>query len=567
MNNLGAENLNLTVTAQEKLDRFKEYAVSHSQLAKVDKELMRAIREPAGLAHVLVYGPSGVGKTTMIRQIRRRLNEMPVPQSAAKSVAHSQDNLPPLPLLLLETRPPDGGAFNRADYYRTALKLLGEPFYERRMLVNIDSEQIWEKKGRGRTKAAQFNDSPELRHALEAAMSRRGVQAVILDEAQHLMKLGSGSSAGKLLDQLDWIKSMTNVTGVVHILIGTYELLSFRNLSGQASRRGLDLHFPRYQFQHEPDRQDFQGVLLALLKQVPLPVEIEMLMQHWVYFYERSIGCVGVLKDWLIRAVAAALYDGSEALTLEYLQDHALSLAQCERMALDATEGEQELRYAESRREPLWRLLQGGMDASAIPAPVGRSTGTSATTVSNETISSSSPAESPPKTTRRKRSTKTQDKGEAASFEAETVEKPPRKKRQTRPKTQTTAQQAEKESSVVETDPPVEAQSSPQEADLEKPPQKKRQTRKKTPATAQQAGNSTSVVETGSPAEGTEKPARKKRQTRKKSHAVLETSDPPSSVAFATDSQEEPMASEPPPQKKRSRRVGQRKPKRDRVGS
>jgi hypothetical protein len=60
------------------------------------------------------------------------------------------------------------------------------------------------------------------------------------------MKIGSGASGGKLLDQLDWIKSMTNVTGVLHILIGTYELLNFRNLSGQASRRGLDLHFPRY---------------------------------------------------------------------------------------------------------------------------------------------------------------------------------------------------------------------------------------------------------------------------------------------------------------------------------
>jgi hypothetical protein len=84
------------------------------------------------------------------------------------------------------------------------------------------------------------------------------------------MKIGSGASGGKLLDQLDWIKSMTNVTGVLHILIGTYELLNFRNLSGQASRRGLDLHFPRYLFQHEQDRQDFQGVLLALLKQVPL---------------------------------------------------------------------------------------------------------------------------------------------------------------------------------------------------------------------------------------------------------------------------------------------------------
>lgn len=575
MNNLGAENLRLTVKAQEKLDCFKEYAVSHSQLAKVDKELMRAIREPAGFAHVLVYGPSGVGKTTMIRQITRRLNAIQSPQSASKSVARAQDNLPPLPLLLLETRPPDGGAFNRADYYRTALKLLGEPFYERRLLVNIDSEQVWEKKGRGRTKAAQFNDSPELRQALEDALSRRGVQAVILDEAQHLMKLGSGSSAGKLLDQLDWIKSMTNVTGVVHILIGTYELLSFRNLSGQASRRGLDLHFPRYLFQHEPDRQAFQGVLLALLKQVPLSVEVETLIQQWVYFYERSIGCVGVLKDWLIRAVAAALYDGSEVLTLEYLQDHALSLAQCERMALDATEGEQELRYAESRREPLWRLLASGMDASVIPAPV-ESMGTSATAVSNETISPSSPAESPTKNARTKRSTKTQDKGEAPPQKAETTETPPCKKRQTRPKTPTTTEQAEKETSVVRTNPPTEAQSSPQAADLEKPPRKKRPTRQKSQATAEQAGNSTSVSETvssveakSSPqeAETSEKPARKKRQTRSKTQAAVEMPDPPSSETETTDRPTEPTASEPPPSKKRTRRVGQRKPKRDPVGT
>ncbi len=181
---------------------------------------MRAIREPAGFAHVLLYGPSGVGKTTMIRQITRRLNKISTKKNTATSIVASVDNLSPLPLLLLETRPPDGGAFNRADYYRTALKLLGEPFYERRVLVNIDSEQTWEKKahrprrgnlgvrteqaGRSRTKGAQFNDSPELRHALEESLSRRGVQAVILDEAQHLMKLGNGSSAGKLIDQLDW---------------------------------------------------------------------------------------------------------------------------------------------------------------------------------------------------------------------------------------------------------------------------------------------------------------------------------------------------------------------------
>jgi DNA polymerase III delta prime subunit len=352
-----------------KLAQFKDYAVLHPQLARVDTLLMRAIREPAGFAHVLVYGPSGVGKTTMIRQIARRLNDNLAESktNAVDTSSYHRGSLSPMPLLLLETRPPDGEVFNRADYYRTALKLLGEPFYERRVLVDIDAEQTWEKKGRGRTKTAQFNDSPELRQALEEAIAKRGVKAVILDEAQHLMKIGSGRGAGKLLDQLDWIKSMTNVTGVLHVLIGTYELLNFRNLSGQASRRGLDLHFPRYLYQNERDRQDFQAVLLAMLKQVPLNVDLPELMQHWLYFYERSLGCVGVLKDWLIRAVAAALDDGEDTLSWSRLQEHTLSLAQCERMALDSTEGEQKLSYSESRREHLWHLLQMGMDATSLP--------------------------------------------------------------------------------------------------------------------------------------------------------------------------------------------------------
>jgi AAA domain len=327
-----------------------------------------------------------------------------------------------VPLLLLETRPPDGGAFNRADYYRIALKLLGEPFYERRLLVDIDTEQTIEKKGRGRSKATQFNDSPELRHALEAAMAKRGVRAVILDEAQHLMKVGSGASGGKLLDQLDWIKSMTNVTGVLHILIGTYELLNFRNLSGQASRRGLDLHFPRYLFQHEQDRQDFQGVLLALLKQVPLTTDIPALMQHWFYFYERSIGCIGVLKDWLIRAVAAAIRDGSDNLTQGRLEEHALSLSQCERMALDAIEGEQKLGYSESRRDHLWRLLQSGMTSTTVPTPVVE------TTVVVEDVSP--PAKKP----RKKRSAPSTTESVTTSVETvETVVEPvPPKKRRSK---------------------------------------------------------------------------------------------------------------------------------------
>ena len=346
----------LSPVAHRRLQRFKAFAVSHPLLQHADTALMRALHEPAGFTHVLVYGPSGVGKSTMLRQIVTRLN--------AADRGAPQAGKAPIPLLLLEARPPDTLSFNRTDYYRTALKVLGEPFFERRVLVDIEAEPTWEKKGR---KAARFQDSSELRQALEDALRRYGVRAVIVDEAQHLMKVGTGA---KLLDQLDWIKSMTNVTEVLPILLGTYDLLAFRNLSGQASRRSLDIHFARYQCQQEQDRLDFQGVLLALLKQVPLTVDMETLMRHWLYFYERSMGCVGMLKDWLVRTVATTLYDRSNTLTLACLHEHALSEAQCERMAIEATEGEQALCYTDQRREHVWSLLQLGLVSTPTGSPV-----------------------------------------------------------------------------------------------------------------------------------------------------------------------------------------------------
>jgi ABC-type iron transport system FetAB ATPase subunit len=38
-------------------------------LEDVDARLTQTLLEPAGFAHVLAYGPSGVGKTTMLRRI------------------------------------------------------------------------------------------------------------------------------------------------------------------------------------------------------------------------------------------------------------------------------------------------------------------------------------------------------------------------------------------------------------------------------------------------------------------------------------------------------------------
>src|SRR6266849_4748990 len=89
----------LSPVAHRRLQRFKAFAVSHPLLQHADTALMRARCEPAGFTHVLVYGPSGVGKSTMIRQMVTRLH------TAGRGTP--QGGKPALPLLLLEARPPD----------------------------------------------------------------------------------------------------------------------------------------------------------------------------------------------------------------------------------------------------------------------------------------------------------------------------------------------------------------------------------------------------------------------------------------------------------------------------
>ena len=172
---------------------------------------------------------------------------------------------------------------------------------------------------------------------------------MLIDEAQHLSKMGSGR---RLSDQLDVLKSLANRTRTVHVLIGTYELLAFRNLSAQLSRRSVDIHFPRYRTDNADDLKAFQTILRSLEQQLPLS-ETPNLLDDWEYMYERSIGCVGILKDWLMRTLISVLRRDVGVLTHKDLQAHALSVAQCDKMLSEALEGERSLEESTTGRNRL----------------------------------------------------------------------------------------------------------------------------------------------------------------------------------------------------------------------
>jgi energy-coupling factor transporter ATP-binding protein EcfA2 len=235
---------------------FDSFTMAHPRLIEAKDELVQTIEGSAPGSLILVLGPTGVGKTTLIRKVQQCLAERLAPQLEAEAGR--------FPFIGVEAIAPDNGNFNWRDHFRRMLLQMQEPLIDykaRSAYVQVD-----------RNAAGQFVASPrigtgaQMQYAVEQALHHRRPAAVFIDEAQHLARVSSGR---KLADQLDVVKSIASRTQTIHVLIGTYELLAFRNLSGQLSRRSMDLHFSRYRAEQEADLQVFRNVVLTFQQQLP----------------------------------------------------------------------------------------------------------------------------------------------------------------------------------------------------------------------------------------------------------------------------------------------------------
>jgi hypothetical protein len=173
---------------------------------------------------------------------------------------------------------------------------------------------------------------------------------------------------------MDYLKRLADATGVPHVLFGDYGLCLLRNLSGQLGRRTVDLHFRRYDATRPPDVDDFRDVVLSFQCHLPLPRPPDLVAQ-WEELYLRSVGCVGLLKGWLGRALAAALEDGAPTLTPAALRRAAPAPSKSLQVLKEALEGEAQLaeldeaadlRAAEAELRTLLRL-----GTRAVPAASG----------------------------------------------------------------------------------------------------------------------------------------------------------------------------------------------------
>ena len=143
------------------------------------------------------------------------------------------------------------------------------------------------------------------------------------------------------------------------MLAGAYPLLKFRRVSSQAARRGTDLHFPRYHLESKTECEEFVGALQYLLERVPLQCEVPDLLSHWRWFGEWSLGCVGILSDWVVETVSALCEEGGTTLTMEALERHALQADQRLRLEMEARTGEHKVEKAKAHSQQQLEELLG----------------------------------------------------------------------------------------------------------------------------------------------------------------------------------------------------------------
>lgn len=224
--------------------------------------------------------------------------------------------------------------------------------------IAFDDEDDEEQTGVTRSDGSRIKRRPPegtkdaLRQSFETTAKRRRPVAIFIDEAQHLGKV----SGTQLQNQLDCIKSLADDTGTIIVLIGTYELLPLRNLSAQLIGRSLDIHFPRYR-NTKKELSQFKNVLRTFQDALPFAEETNVLLNHWEFCYEQSIGCVGNLRLMLVRAVHAALWSNEKNLSWKSVQTHAFSEIETYKMMHEAYEGERNLASNSEQRTKLREML------------------------------------------------------------------------------------------------------------------------------------------------------------------------------------------------------------------
>lgn len=340
----------LQATLKERVDFFKGRMIDHNALSVAYDQAMAALGSSSGPRVVTIAGPTGVGKTTLARRIYRQIMK--------SYEADVIDNPSMVPVLGINAVPPNGTSFNWKDFYFRLLEKNGDVLLDHKLNLprqgQFFPELLLPPPSEGST-------ADTLRRALEKCIRKRGTKIMIVDEAHHLLMV---KDQERLEYQFESLKSLTIETDVIIVLVGTYRLLDIRDHSGQLVRRSEVVPLSRYDFRKRGDRNLFASALATLQAKMPLE-ETPDLVPDVEYFYLKTGGCIGILKDWLTRCLEQAILEQRKTIDMEFASRFALDNKGLSTIIEEALAGEAKL--ADISLDNIKHLLTEGVPVVSAP--------------------------------------------------------------------------------------------------------------------------------------------------------------------------------------------------------
>jgi len=164
---------------REPLAQFQAFTIAHPHLVAAKDSLIAAIRESEPNSIVMVFGPTGVGKTTLRMRIEQILMQ--------ELQTELEVNRSRIPVASVEAIAPDSGSYCWRSYFRRLLNELSDPLADRRRLSGFDGNADPDEP----FTITRRSSGSEYRYAVEQTLRFRKPAAVLIDEAQHLGKVAS----------------------------------------------------------------------------------------------------------------------------------------------------------------------------------------------------------------------------------------------------------------------------------------------------------------------------------------------------------------------------------------
>ena len=303
---------------EDALARLPNAVVDHPHFAFARTALEQAL---ACSSMVVLVGSSRVGKTRLVSDLVAQFN------------AGVSDSSGCCRAILVTAFTAQGRAFSWKSLWKSILEALCDPLPDRK----VNRQAMVAALSEGRRPRFKYSTEDDLYRSVRDAARDRGLQALFVDEASALVKAGH---ARTLRDQLDVLRNLADLGLFRVVLVSTPRLLHNLDASSELLGRIDEVFVRRYVCKGSDSVCEFRSfvrIVKSFMNALPEPSRFTPTTLQLRELHRGSLGAIGLLSKWFIRAITDCLSRGEDCLQWEHFERTMLPRKKLDDLGAQAT--------------------------------------------------------------------------------------------------------------------------------------------------------------------------------------------------------------------------------------